>query len=208
MPDQSDIQKKGLDSVDIAAGTAADVALAYGISSEIASRQKQELLVQSIEAGAEVRRTFLETQPRPRVDTKEYKAWLREMKDTVESAKSPFVERFRQLNRPLTQPLEVFRRATLGQKASMIGAIAVCGILVAAFVRKIRNDWRCRKLEPHEHGFAERKSSASDQDTEPIGSDPQSRNDRLQSVSNSSKRTFVEKEAKRRETDNDKSVSR
>jgi len=208
MSDQSEIQKKGLDSVDIAAGTAADVALAYGLSSEIASRQKQELLLQGIEAGAEARRTFLKTQPRPPVDTKVYKAWLREMRETVESAKQPFLERYRQLNRPLTQPMEVFRRATIGQKAAMISAIVASGILVAAFVRKIRNEWSYRKVDSQEHRITERQAPASDRNDDPIESEDRIRIDRPEQEPGASGPTFVEKETKRRDSGTDKSVGR
>lgn len=141
MAEKNEKPNHGLDPIDTAAGAAVDLGLVYGLGSEIASHQKQKLLGQSLDAGAQARHSFLKTHKSPPVDTPEYKAWLSDMNATVESANRSFKEKIQRLSSPLTQPIEVFRNATTAQKAGMIGAVVGTGIVVAAFFRKIRNDW-------------------------------------------------------------------
>lgn len=167
MADKKDSLRSGLEPVDIAAATLVDTAMVFGVSSEIASHQKQELLHQGIDAGAKARRGFLETHRSPPVGSVEYGSWLARMNETVESARKSFVEKGRRLGEPLTQPIEVFRNATKAQKAAMIGAIVGTGIIVAAFVRKIRKDWSHEKSTPTDMDFEAKRSSDSNRAVEP-----------------------------------------
>jgi hypothetical protein len=170
MAKNNDKQNHGLDPLDIGAGAAVDIGLLFGLSSEIASHQKQDVLGQGIDAGAKARKSYLESHRSPPVDSQEYKAWLSNMNATVDSARRSFIEKVQRLSKPLTQPIEVFRNASVAQKAGMIGALLGAGILVAAFVRKIRKDWSHDSTVSPDSDFERHLRQAPEFLTEPIKS--------------------------------------
>lgn len=200
MTDQKDSLKSGLEPVDLAAAAILDTAMVFGVGSEIASHQKQEILHQGIDAGAKARRRFLETHRSPPVGSEEYGSWLARMNETVESARKSFVEQGRRLGEPLAQPFEVYRNATKAQKAAMIGAIVGTGILVAAFVRKIRKDWSHEKAPPPAMDTESKLSPDSIRSEEP--SQP------LENQPNSIGSTFADRLTESRRVESDRTKAR